>query len=254
MKLLGSWSIFKPPSPQRMVTFLDFYKYKDKDIVDKDTKTLNGYQYVKNTAKKLWDVKLWSERDERLDKSKGIIYYLHSFRHNKGHVSFAKGLLERQSLFGQFTIHFSGYNFKNNEARETWTETKKYLDKGNISYTRVVHDSKFAYEEHLCHPSGKAVVTWSDADANPRIPYDGLFCNLPHFSSYESNLNPNLASVGAFHRYEKDGFPADKLHRFLLFRWNDAPIRFALANVTYENMFCQLINTYNATLKCCDRS
>ena len=244
VKMLASWSILKPPSVQRMDTFLKLYHY------NKNAERMRRTRTRPDVGPS--EVELWSERKKWLDNSLGIIYYLHSFRYNKGHVAFIKGLLERQDLFANYTVHFSGSHLKNEEAYETWFETKRSLDQGNISYTRVVHDTKFAYEEHLCHPNGRVVVTWSDADANPRIPYDGLFCNLPHFSSYESNLNADLTQTGEFHHYSNASFPAKALHESLAFDWSEGPVRYALANVTYENMFCQVVKTYQMISKCCD--
>ena len=166
MKILSSWSIFKAPSPQRILTFSNMYRHK---YVEKlDTRNLE------NVGIEVQDVKLWSERDQWLDRSKGIIYYLHSFRYNKGHIAFVKGLLKNRSLFKQFTVHFSGYRFKTKRPKKHGPRRKSISTKDIFLtpelFTIVNSPMRSIYATQM-----GVVVTWSDADANPRIPHDGLF-------------------------------------------------------------------------------
>ena len=191
-------------------------------------------------------VHYWGERNKWLDPSKGIVYYPHTLRHGKGHIEFAKQIAAQPSLFENFTFHFSGGKIRD---KECWTISKRYLDEAKISYSRVGYTEKNDYLNHLCHHQGVMLVTWSESDANPRVPYDGLFCNLPHFTSFESNVNPTLLPVGVFEHYGTN--IASELHDALTHEWGEEPIDFARTNVTYDKMICGLFESYDKVHECC---
>ena len=250
---LASDSFIKVPSFHRVKTIAKIYDQKEHLSQRRhlDRPLLNLLSLKGSRKRDDGGIRKWSERENWLDERLGIIYFPHTFREKdmKGHILFAKGIRKRNYLFQNYTFHFSGGVLKTKTLRDIWMTTKSYLDDGNISYSRVQYDEKYSYEEHLCHANGKILVTLSKKDANPRIPYDGLFCNLPHFSSYETKLHKDLELVGYFTRL--NDFDALDLYRTTMREWGERPRLFALQNLTYEKMMCGILHSYSSVNGCC---
>lgn len=223
--LLPNDELLKAPAQERIADFEIAFKEKQDFLLNIQVNS------IKNTNIKNYHIS--DSRDINIGDSNGIIFFPHSWRTTKGHEEFVRHVAAHRELFENFHIAFIGSASHGNETIERVRTTLRAV---NISYSiteRMGADSS-EYARFLCHPQGKVLVTWSEVDYNPRAVYDGFFCNLPHFSSIQSQLPVKLQNVGAFAEYGDDFTHA--LHTLLMKNWSQLPYEFALQELNGERI------------------
>lgn len=221
-KIFAPNSIIKPPTLERIHTLESLYKEK-KDALKNGALNRHG------------------------DDVKYKIIYPHTLRNGKGHLEFLRHVATKPHIFENYSFVFStGRKSGSLRIMEKIIDT---FGSRNITF-EFFNSSDETYDTLLCDPLTKLVVTWSEKDANPRIPYEALFCNVPHFSSIEANLNPSLASVGYFQSYFAKNITLD-LKRALNRDWGNSPVRFARSHINYRNMICGMFAHFETLHKCC---